>query len=661
MGLDSELERILEAVLRSLSTSTRSLRLYPPTSPIPRQTIDAAIQALTEYFTSGASKLSLTVTRDGFSLDGQPVAATVSGGQDLGNTLRDHGVAQIDILPEVRPEDLLGLLSVVSRPAEDVRAEGGITQVIATLGVQAVQLTDVQLVVMDQSVFGSADASTRLLDIADSPAKLGAWFGSIATGDRDTLRGSLRELQDVGGEEATENLAENLSNTLAQQSPEGRDALLSLALEPGPARELAETMFSLMEPDEVASTLLATALGRTMLALSSALVHLPLGSTASDVRREVAALLPTTGHSPAEAQFLTHMLDVRSSFEPEPALVDSDRTFRAIVSAGAVSDEDVARALEVTASASKVLDAVGVRTMLALLDSQTAVERFLASADSLAAMTPRLLAAGELPLVVHVLDELSTRASAHPEWPELPARMQQTLASAVGPDSAEPLMAALVANRSLIPAARQALRYADAATQTAIGQQAIAQKSAGIEVGEELMGMRMIDMLNNLAPSAQWFQVAPIAERLAAQGDARSMATLGSMLARPEEQTRKDVIAVLANHAKSPAALSLLTTCLSDSSEEIATLAARTIARSGAPGSAIALGTRLAELDVDNADFALARELIGALARTPEPAADEILDQLSKRRALIKRGHFVEVQKLAEQAIAVRRRGAVTS
>ena len=659
MGLDPELERILEAVLRSLSTSTRTLRLYPPTSPIPRQTIDAAIQALTEYFASGASRLSLTVARDGFSLDGQPIAATVSGSQDLGNTLRDHGVAQIGILPEVRPEDLLGLLSVVSRPAEDVRAEGGITAVIAALGVRAVQLTDVQLVVADQSVFGNTDARAHLLEIADSPARLGSWFTSVSKDGRDSLRGSLRELHDVAGDLATESLAENLSNTLTDQPEDSRDALLSLALEPGPARELAESMFGSMDAEEIATAILSSAFGRNMLSLSSALINLPFDNAGPDVRREVIAMLPTAGHSPAETEFLSHMIDVRTSFEPEPALAESDRTFRAIVSAGAVSDEDVARAREVTAAATTVLDVVGVRTMFTLLDMQTDPERFFEGADSLVAMVPRLISAGELALVAHLLDELAGYETHHPEWAELPGRLRQTLSGAIGPESAEGIVAATVADLSLVPVAKEILRFSDDATQKAIAQQAIANKAAGIEVGEKLLGMRLIDLLNILAPTAQWFQMAPIADRLAAQADARSIATIGAMLMRPEEQTRKDVIAALAAHATSPAILPLLGSSLRDPSEEIATLAARMIARSGAPGSAVLLGTRLAELDVDNADFALARELIGALARTPEPAADEILENLSKRRALIKRGHFAEIQKLAEQAMAVRRRGGV--
>jgi hypothetical protein len=106
--------------------------------------------------------------------------------------------------------------------------------------------------------------------------------------------------------------------------------------------------------------------------------------------------------------------------------------------------------------------------------------------------------------------------------------------------------------------------------------------------------------------------------------------------------------------------LPLLGSALRDPSEEVATAAARALAKSTVPGSAALLGARLAELDVDNTDFAFAREVIGALARCPEPAADEALNRLATRRALIKRGHFAEIQQLAAQAIEVRQRGGLS-
>jgi hypothetical protein len=86
----------------------------------------------------------------------------------------------------------------------------------------------------------------------------------------------------------------------------------------------------------------------------------------------------------------------------------------------------------------------------------------------------------------------------------------------------------------------------------------------------------------------------------------------------------------------------------------------RAIGRVSAPGCAAALEIRLSELDVDGRDFPLAREIIGALARTPDTSAAEALGRLSSRRSLFKRGHFAEVQELARQALTARLGGGAS-
>ena len=64
----------IDRVLRMLATASRSLRLYPAASPIPRQSVDAVTAALDEVFAEGRDELKLAVARDGFETDGEPVA-----------------------------------------------------------------------------------------------------------------------------------------------------------------------------------------------------------------------------------------------------------------------------------------------------------------------------------------------------------------------------------------------------------------------------------------------------------------------------------------------------------------------------------------------------------------------------------------------------------
>ena len=252
--------------------------------------------------------------------------------------------------------------------------------------------------------------------------------------------------------------------------------------------------------------------------------------------------------------------------------------------------------------------------------------------------------------------ELESRESRHPDWPDLPERLREAFAGAVDSACVGALVRAAVSDDALVPVVKDMLRFAGDAALTTVASESIALKAAGLTVGEELLGKRLVDLLNGLAPSLQSSLLGPVVERLVSEGDPRSMQTVETLLARNDEQTRREVVTALSS-LTGPAVLALLGSALRDPSLEIAAIAARAIARSRTPGSASLLAVRLAEIDVDNVDFLFARELIGALARTPEPAADEALKRLASRRTLIKRGKFAEVQQLVAQAQAVRKKG----
>jgi len=72
-----------DRVLRMLATASRSLRLYPAASPIPRQSVEAVTDALAEAFADGVDSLQLAVAREGFESNGEPVALGVPGGREL--------------------------------------------------------------------------------------------------------------------------------------------------------------------------------------------------------------------------------------------------------------------------------------------------------------------------------------------------------------------------------------------------------------------------------------------------------------------------------------------------------------------------------------------------------------------------------------------------
>jgi hypothetical protein len=211
----------------------------------------------------------------------------------------------------------------------------------------------------------------------------------------------------------------------------------------------------------------------------------------------------------------------------------------------------------------------------------------------------------------------------------------------------------LVSDPSALPTAKEIMRFAGEASDEPLVAQAIANKGPGLDIAEQLIGRRVIDELNRQAPSIPWHLLGPAVERLAAQSDERSASTLRAMLQRPDEPSRREVVIALAGIG-TPAAVPLLGVALSDPSADVATAAARALGKLRLETAAAPLAQRLGQLEIDGADYALAREIIVALGRTPGSDATAALTKVAGRRALIKRARHAEIQALATEALRAR-------
>ena len=103
----------VDQVLRSLVSASRSLRLYPAASPIPRQSVEAVMAALAKVFAEGVTSLPVAIAREGFSSGGQPTAVGMPGGVELANELREQGVSAIEFDRSVGGDDILNMLVVL--------------------------------------------------------------------------------------------------------------------------------------------------------------------------------------------------------------------------------------------------------------------------------------------------------------------------------------------------------------------------------------------------------------------------------------------------------------------------------------------------------------------------------------------------------------------
>ena len=97
-------------------------------------------------------------------------------------------------------------------------------------------------------------------------------------------------------------------------------------------------------------------------------------------------------------------------------------------------------------------------------------------------------------------------------------------------------------------------------------------------------------------------------------------------------------------------AVAYLGAALADPSTEVVIAAARGLGRSGSPQATALVADRLGRIDIDNDDFDVVVELIGALAQLPGPVADETLGKLAARRGFMKRARHGEIQDLISRA-----------
>ncbi len=645
----------LSAAVRALAAAGKSLRLYPSASPIPRESIASALDALSEYFVTGQTDLVLAVSREGLVWHGEPLHAPSVSMSDFVQELRDHAVAKFQIDPEVTGDELIGFMTVVGRSPDDVRSQGGVGALLNASGIHGVRVTEIQLTAVEQGdVLDVDDVDEFLRQLVADPARLAAWFSAAASGDPAIFADGLMELVRVAGPSGYQALVGGIAGAFVSQPAEARDGLLALSLESGPVRDFAADMFGLLAPAEIAGSVLGGTFGKNMLSLSHALSKLPLERVTAQVRAEVQAMLPGHGRTVDEASFLDHMLDMRESAVAEPALVDRDRSYRAVADVATLPEETVEKARMAVVGSHKAISAIGVRTMISLLDQQQDYELFCRTIESLAAMVPGLIAQGDLELAGRILAELSERERAQSSpWPELTERISRVRASAVGPKTMSALVAAVVGDPSLIDSARAFMRNAGAAGPRTLVSESLALKSDGLRVAEQLVGRQTIDVLNDLAPQIQWHELAPIAARLLSEDDLRSVATIDALMARPDQQSRREVVMGASSNG-GPRAMKLCSKALKDPAAEVAIAATRALARTGTTEAAVQIAERLDELDLDTADYAIAREMIVALTNLPGPEADMALAKIAGRRALIKRGHFGEVQELVAKTQRLR-------
>lgn len=655
--LGNEGARSVETVVRSLSTAVKTLRLYPPSSPLPQQSMEAATQSLGQILAAQPT-LPLVVAREGFTYRGTDINSP--GSQELAAILTSHEIAEVDFLPGCSTGEIAIFLAIILREPAEIREAGGAAAAMSLSGVENIMVSEVALTTAAPDIaYGEADIDSFLRELAADEQKLAAWLAAAAAGDPATLSDGIAELARAVGPGGLGRLESVLGSAFLGQGVAARDTILGLALNDTAAAPVLHGMFHCLTPHDFASSVSDGLYAKNMLSMSNVLNTLTRGPDLDSIIAELKPLLEQEGHTDRELTFLNHMLEARAESQRQMPLAKSDTSFRAVASFGQVTGGalDAARS-EVQASKSEV-NGRTVNMMLSLLDQQKDFNLWGKTLDNLAALVPTLLADCDLALAERVLADLSGReARTTQPWPGLAERVAEALERATGGGAMAALVTALTSDPGCAERARTILRKVTPAAQQRFVVAALSRKEIdGLAVAEALLGRRLVDILSSSEADLPWFQAGPVAARLSEETDQRALQALSALAKRPDQRSRQEVARGLGG-SSSAHALRLLVELSHDPAVEVAVAAIRSLGRTPALGAASALERIYEAIDALGKDFAVAREVLGSLARTPDPGATSILERIAGQRALIKRGHFTEVQDLARQALASRKGGA---
>lgn len=155
---------------RACKAALRAVSLYPPAHPA----IGSTLKRLTELTggLTGAGPFRLEVRPHTININGAAPARPDSAIGELSDVLRRQLVGTLTLNPGADTESWRTLLMLLSRPADEVRADGGIASLWATAGGPSMEIVEIDYAEVLREKQGDADAADRLITAAMSGAQL---------------------------------------------------------------------------------------------------------------------------------------------------------------------------------------------------------------------------------------------------------------------------------------------------------------------------------------------------------------------------------------------------------------------------------------------------------------------------------------------------------
>jgi HEAT repeat protein len=226
MSMSGQAEVRAEEIVRALAVAAAAVRLYPPTSEIPAQTVDRFVLVSDAVTSATRSPVRFAIEPKSFKLGDQLVGEGQAQVAGLAEMLYAHQIGQLIVAPGVTPEETSSFLGCVGSDPSAVREEGGLRHVMVTAGVTHIAVIELTLRASSEEGLAGLDLTSAPLEVI-GPAVLRSaaeWARSAASGQgRDELAEVIGGLESAARELAMERVAQ----ALLQLDEQTRGAVLA--------------------------------------------------------------------------------------------------------------------------------------------------------------------------------------------------------------------------------------------------------------------------------------------------------------------------------------------------------------------------------------------------------------------------------------------------
>jgi hypothetical protein len=688
-----------------LSTSMKSLRIYPAGSDIPRKNAQEALEILNEALEQDEF-LELGVTRVGLVYGGSAVFPRAQGFQSFSREFYKRNLAAIRFHRGVTPDEILRFLSLIIMPPETLAAQGGMEPSMSELGVVNISVTEAATRIVETVLPGAAgpyDPEAHLeIPTERSVEELLEEAGNDQTRDRRVLMRVLRDRRAVAQylQEARERepeasvdelarrvltLARNtrdelpddqkavldvIAEAIMELHPEERGELYeSHLLEQGRLDEAIAAIIERLGVEEIVDCILnqIDETPEALTGLSRAVRNLALMNVNADTDKvlELAVTkLKTRG-------FAEVFIEKLGEDVAPPTITGTEQQRRR--ASGPV--ETVLRLVDMSPDASDVFvydDAVEplrveaargttdgdvVSALVAVATIETRDQEFSAIMSMLEDSVGVLIEAHEADVAADVAEALSSVAARPDVTADHRERMLKVVNSIASPESLARVTTALrryrsdseeyLACRRLLGVLGESM--IDPLLEVLADEQDMASRKALIDLISS-SARNYIPELGARLTDHRWYLVRNVVAILASTHSTDALPYLQRTLRHSDARVRRETIRGLAT-IRAAMSDSMLAAALSDADPQNVQAAARYLglvgARSAVPTlEQVALGESLG-----NHDTSVRVEAIAALAKLGSPTSLAVMQELTRKHGLFGGGPPREVRDAAAAAI----------